>query len=371
MAASFRFIPIALVVLLLALVVAWLPRAQGGDPVVAEARKMVRPAPLTPEQKALDRELSTIGGNFAGHVGIAVRRVGAKRTLHFNGLELFPQQSVSKLWVSMTALDEVDRGRLTLDEPVTIRAEDLTLFHQPIRAIVNARGAFATDYDDLVQRALTRSDNTANDRILRRIGGPDRVEAFLDANDLGSIRFGLDERRKQSAIAGLEWNQDYSVGSAFYDARDQVPEAERRDAFESYLADPVDGAAPVAIAEALARLARGDLLSKSSTRLLLDTLERTHSGPNRLKGGVPAGWTVRHKTGTGQFFEGQQSGYNDIGLLTSPSGATYAVVVMIARTKVPTLQRMAMMHEVVGAVVDYDATLDSKAPRTLAKASPP
>ncbi len=358
MAAFFRFFPLALAVILLALIVVWLPRAADeGDPVVKEAEEMVRPQPLTPKQKVLDRELSAIGGNFPGHVGIAVHRVGARRTLHFNGLELFPQQSVSKLWVSMTALDEVDRGRLSLGERVVIRPEDLTLFHQPIRAIVRARGSFASTYADLVERALTRSDNTANDGLLRRVGGAGAVEKFLDRHHLGSIRFGADERTKQSAIAGLAWRQSYAEGSAFYDARDEVPERRRREAFETYLADPVDGAAPVAIAEALARLFRGDLLSRKSTRLLLDTLERTHSGPNRLKGGAPAGWTVRHKTGTGQFFDGQQSGYNDVALLTSPSGATYAVVVMIARTRLPTLERMEMMHEVVRAVVRYDAGL--------------
>ena len=370
-AASLRFLPIAFAVILLALIVVWLPRAveSEGDPVIEEAEEMVRPEPLSPEQKALDRELSAIGGNFAGHVGIAVRRVGAERTVHFNGLELFPQQSVSKLWVAMAALDQADRGRLALDEPVVIGAEDLTLFHQPIRDIVTARGSFRSDYADLLERALTRSDNTANDRLLRRVGGPDAVERFLDRHGLGSIRFGADERTKQSAIAGLEWSQALSRGSAFYDARDDVPEAQRRNAFETYLADPIDGAAPVAIAEALVRLAKGDLLSETSTHLLLDTLERTRSGPNRLKGGAPSGWTVRHKTGTGQFFDGQQSGYNDVGLLTSPDGTTYAVVVMIARTRVPTLERMAMMQEVVRAVTRHDASIAEEEGRVLASAN--
>ncbi|MEX0341538.1 MAG: serine hydrolase, partial [Erythrobacter sp.] len=105
---------------------------------------------------------------------------------------------------------------------------------------------------------------------------------------------------------------------------------------------------------ALARLHRGDLLSAPSTRLLLDTLERTRSGPRRLKAGAPEGWLVRHKTGTGQFYDGEQSGYNDVGIVTSPEGRSYAVAVMIARTRAPTPVRMEMMQEVVRAVVRYD-----------------
>ena len=364
MTPSFRFLLLAVPVLLLALVVVWLPRLdeERADPVVEQAVEQAEAEPLSPELQALDQDLSRIAGTFSGHVGIAVRDVEAGRTVHFNGLELFPQQSVSKLWVAMAALDEVDEGRLELGERVEIRAPDLTVFYQPIRNTVLRTGRFVSDYEELIDRAITQSDNTANDRVLRRIGGPEAVQDFLDGHGLSSIRFGTDERTKQSAIAGLEWRQSYSIGPAFFDARDAVPDATRQEAFEGYLADPIDGAPPVAIAEALARLAQGELLSERSTTLLLDILERTKSGPRRLKAGAPEGWVVRHKTGTGQFYDGEQSGYNDVGLVTSPEGRSYAVVVMIARTRAPTPERMEMMQDVVRAVAAYDATLASRSP---------
>ena len=321
-----------------------------------QAADDIEPAPMTPQQRELNRELSRIGGTFDGHVGIAVRDIAARRTLHFNGLQLFPQQSVSKLWVTLAALDHVDAGKLDLAERVEIRNPDLTVFHQPIRAIVRQRGRFSADYAELIERAITQSDNTANDRILRRLGGPKVVQEFLDLHDLVSIRFGTDERSKQSAIAGLGWTQAYAQGSAFFDARDKVPEQRRREAFEGYLADPIDGAPPVAIVDALARLHEGQLLSGPSTALLLGTMSRTKSGPQRLKAGAPPDWIVRHKTGTGQVYDGEQSGYNDIGLLTSPEGRTYAIAVMIARTRVPISDRMEMMQEVVRSVARYDAT---------------
>ncbi len=357
MSVPLRFLLIVIPVMLLAVLVVWLAQAQTGveDPVVEQVQAEIEPIALSPDLKELDREISRIGGTFAGHVGIAVHDIEAGETLHFNGLEHFPQQSVSKLWVAMTALDEVDAGRIDLAEMVEIRSRDLTVFYQPIRKIVRRKGRFSSDYADLIARAIIESDNTANDRVLRRVGGPEAVQDFLDGHGLSSIRFGTDERTKQSVIAGLEWRQSYSQGPAFFDARDEVPEARRREAFEAYLADPLDGAPPVAIVEALARLYRGDLLSRESTRLLLDTLERTKSGPRRLKAGAPEGWIVRHKTGTGQFFDGEQSGYNDVGIVTSPEGRSYAIAVMIARTREPTPVRMEMMQDVVRAVVRYHA----------------
>ena len=354
-----RFLLLALPVLLLALLTVWLPRVgdSARDPLVEQASEAVEAAPLTPEQRELDQAVSRTGGTFDGHVGIAVRDIEGGRTLHFNGLELFPQQSVSKLWVAMTALDEVDAGRLDLSEMVAIRAADLTVFHQPIRDIVRRDGSFSSDYAELIERAITESDNTANDRLLRRVGGAEAVQDFLDTHGLASIRFGTDERSKQSAIAGLEWRQSYAQGPAFFDARDRVSPNLRKVAFENYLADPVDGATPIAIARALAAIERGEVLSEKRAEELLTIMSSTRSGPRRLKGGRAEGWVVSHKTGTGQFWNGQQSGYNDVGVLFAPDSSAYAVAVMIGVTKRPTVERMEMMQEVTRAVTAFHEAL--------------
>jgi beta-lactamase class A len=132
-----------------------------------------------------------------------------------------------------------------------------------------------------------------------------------------------------------------------------VPLELRRAALNRYLADPEDGASPMAIVDALARLARGELLSPESTRVMLDTMARTRSGPNRLTAGLPAGWRIAHKTGTGQELEGRATGYNDIGIVTAPDGTRYAIAVMLADTTASVPQRMAMMQSVSRAVATY------------------
>lgn len=322
--------------------------------IVLAEKDLTPPEPeLDARQEALEQQLVELGESFDGIAGISVTEVDTMATMAYDGKVPFPQQSVSKLWVTMTALDLVDNGALDLDERVTLRAEDLTLFYQPMRDIVRSRGSFSTDYGDLMHRAITQSDNTANDRLLRRVGGAPAVEAFMRRNQIKGVQFGTDERTKQSEIAGLEWQQAYSIDNAFYEARDRVPDGERRRAFEAYLADPMDGASASGLSKALARLARGDLLSERSTDLLLSTMEQTRSGPRRLKGGVPGGWTIAHKTGTGQFFDGTQSGYNDVGVLTAPDGSQYALVALIGQTRASYAARMAMMQEVTRSVVRY------------------
>ena len=287
---------------------------------------------------------------FNGRVGIAVRSIDDNWSTGWKADELYPQQSVSKLWVSITAMDAVDKGRVSLDDKVTLTRSDLTVFHQPIRSLI-LDGGYTTTLSDLMVKAITTSDNTANDKLMRAVGGPTAVRGMIKNKHLGAIRFYDGERALQSRIAGLIWSPSYSIGNAFFDARDALPRSVRQAAFNRYVDDPYDGAAPSAIAAALARLKRNELLSPASSARLLDIMSHTKTGANRLKGGLQPGWVLNHKTGTGQELDGYQAGYNDIGILTAPDGRSYSVAVMIKLTRVPLPTRMAMMNNVVRAVI--------------------
>ena len=291
---------------------------------------------------------------FPGRPGVAIMRIdGGEWITGKRAVELFPQQSVSKTWVALTILDLADQGKIRLDQKIRITRDDLAVFHQPIRDRVIANGEIEVTVLSLLEQAIISSDNTANDSLLRTAGGPQAVQNFLLRKKLGAIRFGPGERLMQSAIAGLDWRQEYAIGRRFYSARSEVPLATRKAALDRYLADPVDGASPEAIVRALAKLAKGELLSPASTRLILGIMSRTSSGPNRLRAGVPAGWQFVHKTGTGQILPPVSTGYNDIGIMTAPDGTRYAVVVMMGSTTAPIPQRMAFMQFVSRTVATY------------------
>lgn len=298
---------------------------------------------------ALVAVVRNLGQSFHGKVGIAVRRIGSDWTVAWNGNSLFPQQSVSKLWVAMTFLDAVDRGKIRLSDTTTITKKDLTLFHQPTAALVGNTG-WTTTYSDLMRRAMTQSDNTANDTLLRAVGGPEAVRSYLARRYIKNIRFGPGERLLQSATAGLDWRQDYSIGRSFYAARAKLPMSVRVKALDNYLANPPDGAAPSSIVEALAKLKEGDMLSSASSQLLLSIMSEAKTGPQRIKGGVPAGWKYLHKTGTGQDLPPRSTGFNDIGIMTAPDGTSYAVAVMIGSTTEPIPVRWQLMQAVAKAV---------------------
>ena len=299
---------------------------------------------------ALVSVVRNLGQSFHGKVGIAVRRIGADWTVAWNGGALFPQQSVSKLWVSMAFLDAVDRGKLRITDTTTITRNDLTLFHQPTASLVAKDGGWTTSYSDLMRRAMTQSDNTANDTLLRAVGGPEAVRGFLARRMIKDIRFGPGERLLQSTTAGMDWRQDYSIGRNFYAARAKLPMSVRMKALDNYLASPPDGAAPSSIVQALAKLKEGQMLSAASSRLLLSIMSEAKTGPQRIKGGVPPGWSYLHKTGTGQDLPPRSTGFNDIGIMTAPDGTSYAVAVMIGSTTVSIPERWALMQGVAKAI---------------------
>jgi beta-lactamase class A len=315
--------------------------------IPAPAPRVIRPAP-GPLAAAVTQAVS----GFEGRVGVAIRAVDEGWTVESGGRRRLPQQSVSKLWVAITLLDLRDKGRARLDDPILVRPEDLTLFHQPIAFLVRGEG-FRTTVGELLERALTQSDNTANDRLLTYVGGPEAVRATIAEKRLGDIRFGPGERLLQSRTAGLEWQPAFSLGNAFAAARARLSPDARTAALDAYVADPPDGAAPLAIADALARLARGELLSETSTRILLETMGASRTGHARLRAALPPGWTLAHKTGTGQDLGRRNAGFNDVGLLTAPDGRRFAVAVMIGDTTRPIRERQMLIQAVARAVATY------------------
>jgi len=317
----------------------------------AFAHAPAAPVHCTERPAELQRDLSGIAQAFDGKVGIAVRQAGCDWVVGERLDQYFPQQSVSKLWVAISVLDAADRGQVRLDEPITLRPEDQVVFNQPLRWTVLKQGSLTLPAQQLMADALSLSDNMANDKLLWRVGGPDHVRAVLAQRGISGVRFGPGERLLQSHIAGLTWTSDLATGFNFETARAKLPIGLRKNLLAAYIDDPLDGATPAGITGALGKLARGELLSPASTDVLLGIMQHSKSGPMRLKGAIPPGWTVYHKTGTGQELAGIATGYNDVAVFQAPDGTRYGVAVMIGETRLPIKARMEMMQAVSRAVV--------------------
>jgi beta-lactamase class A len=93
------------------------------------------------------------------------------------------------------------------------------------------------------------------------------------------------------------------------------------------------------------------------------------TGYRRLRAGLPQGWSIAHKTGTGPDWRGASVGINDVGLITAPDGRTFAVAVMMRETRKPVGERMALMQKVSRSVVEYWRSQPQAEPAQLTAAA--
>jgi beta-lactamase class A len=311
----------------------------------------VEAPPQEPAPFLIQGRVSALADSFGDAVGIAVLDLQQNWLASHRGDQPFPQQSVSKLWVAVAVLDAVDRGELTLQTSLFIGPNELSVFNQPIAYRIGPEGGTFT-VAELLLAQVADSDNAANDELLRAVGGPEAVRSLLLEKGLRGVTVSDYEGPFQARIAGLTWDPSWAGNSTFTWTRARMDGETRSAAMDAYVARPSDGASPEAVVTALARIERGEVLSPASTAALHHAMEVSRNGRKRLKGGLPAGWTLRHKTGTGQDFRGRSLGINDVGILIAPDGRKYAVAVMIGETRRPVPERLELFQAVSRAVVD-------------------
>jgi beta-lactamase class A len=289
-----------------------------------------------------NHDLAELTKNFDGRVGVCIDDGGSSACVRAS--DPFPMQSVMKLPVAIAALDAVDRGAWHLDDPVVVRKSDLSVFVQPIAKLVGPNG-FKTTVDDLIRRAIVDSDNAAADVLIAKLGGASAVQLVLNRKEM-HIRVDRDEKHLQSEINGLEWRPEYLDPAVFDQAIKAVPETKRDAAFAAYLSETRDTTSPISMVVLLFRLERGGALSKASTAHLLEILQQTATGADRLKAGVAEGWTLAHKTGTSGDWRGVTAATNDVGILSGPHGERVYVAVFIAESRAPEKDRAALMASI-------------------------
>jgi beta-lactamase class A len=251
-----------------------------------------------------------------------------------------------KLMVAMAALEQVDRGQWRLDQSFEFKRSDLSLSHQPITERLGRRESIMVTLDECIELMVTESCSGAADFIIRRLGGPQRVNDFLVRHDIQGMRIDRQERDLQTQIGGITWRPEYIDEDLIEAAYAAVPPAEQDAAFARYLADPRDTTTPAAMANLLQKLLKGQLFSPTSTRYLLAVMERTATGPDRLQAGVPKGWTLGHKTGTSSTHRGVAGATNDVGIARNKAGDWVILVALLRESTLAPRDRDRILADV-------------------------
>ncbi len=243
-----------------------------------------------------------------GRLGVCAIDLGSGRRLAQRGAERFPLASTFKLPLAMAVLSRVDRGAERLDRKIRYTAHDI-IAYSPVVGQQPHGGSLTVAA--LCAAAIEQSDNGAANLLLRTVGGPPGVTAYM--RGLGDSVTRLD--RTEPALN------------------------------ESIPGDMRDTTTPRAMAEMVARLVRDPVLSPASKAQLFTWLRSSKTGATRIRAGVPAGWTVGDKTGT------TNSSGNDVAILWPSSGAPIVLAVYFADVKAPDTDRDAAIADVARAVI--------------------
>jgi len=300
-------------------------------------------------------EWRRIAQSTDGTLGAAAMPLPSGRLVSLHGDQRFPLLSVCKLPLAMHVLAMVDEGRFALDQPIEVLPRDVWSGVSPIAERWPAERRFPLI--EMIELMVARSDNTAIETFFRIGGGAPAMAARLRQWHVEGIRLDRGERQ-----AGLDRNgvEHYPPPSEWTDASlkallDKTPLPVRYQATLRSLRDPRDTGAPVGTVQLLARLFRGEALRPATTARLIDILKSTTTGPARIKGLLPPGTVVAHKTGSSGTVEGLTAATNDVGVIFLPTGRQLAIAVYLKASTRPDADRDRIIARAARAAYDWAA----------------
>ncbi|MDI6623920.1 MAG: class A beta-lactamase, partial [Brevundimonas sp.] len=243
-------------------------------------------APTPPE--AFD--LSALERENGGRLGFVAHDAGTGRRLAWRGDERFVYCSTFKMFLAAATFLRVQAGEERLDRRIPVTAADMT-HHAPVTE--PAVGG-ALSVEALMKGAVEVSDNPAANLLLKAMGGLEPMRAFY--RSLGDDSTTVD--RFEPEMNRLDGDKD------------TITPLSSAANLERLLVDP---ATP---------------LSAEHKAILLRWMVDSPTGADRLKAGVPGGWRVAHKTGTGGY-----GPTNDIGVLYPPTGSPVIVAAYYHATR--------------------------------------
>jgi len=247
----------------------------------------VTPTAAATTDPTTTRALDALEAEHDARLGVVALDTGSGRAVTHRPDERFAAASTGKVFIAAAVLDGSSDDEL--DAVVPISRADL-LAYAPVTAQHVGTGMTVRA---LLDAMLRYSDNTAANLLVERVGGPAGVQRYLRGIGDTVTRVDRTEPDLNTAVPG----------------------------------DPRDTTTPAQAAADLRSLLLGDALERTDRELLLGWMRGNTTGAATLRAGVPSGWTVADKTGTGSY-----GVRNDIGVVTAPGKAPVVVVVLTSRS---------------------------------------
>jgi beta-lactamase class A len=282
-------------------------------------------APPDEHRAALMGALSAAAVNAPGRLGVVVQAMNPHVMAWVGESELFPMHSTVKIFPAAWAFREIEAGRLNATQPVTLKLSESPLGSGRIDKEVEARGEYTTTLSAMIEAMLLDSDNAATDGIYKLPGGPEAIaQALLLPEGIAMSR---------------------TIRNQFR------PMPKTRAEYDAWLSDPRDKASPMAFVVALERLAKGALAGPVADKRVLDLMEQSPLGKDRIPAGLGDAWRFIGRTGGGPTIEGRQTGHNHVGIAVHKETGRRIAIASFLRDSAGPADIKAAAHAAVGRAV--------------------
>ena len=248
--------------------------------------------------------LADLERRHGGRLGVAVLDTATMSLTAQRGDERFLLCSTYKCLAAAFVLARVDRKQENLGRRIGYAKDDLVAYSPVTERHVGESGLTV---GELCDAAVTVGDNTAGNLLFDSFGGPSALTDYVRSLGDSVTRFD----RRETAL------NETSPG------------------------DMRDTTTPVAMLGLLHQTVLGGALSASSREQLTEWMVATTTGDKRLRAGVPHGWRVGDKTGSGA-----NNAANDVAVIWPPARAPLVVVAFYAEGRASEDERNAILSEV-------------------------
>ena len=225
---------------------------------------------------SVQEQLAHLEASSGGRLGVAATDTGNNQQIQYRADESFPMGCTSKVIGVAAILKESMKNHHFLQERIKYKKDDLVTW----TPITEKHLVDGMTIAELCAAAISYSDNTAMNILTKKLGGPEGINKF--ARSIHDMHFKLDHWWPKVALSSPASREDATT--------------------------------PAAMEESLHKLVFGDVLAISQREMLITWLKNNVTGNARIKAGVPHGWVVGDKTGTGYHY----GTTNDIAVIWPP-----------------------------------------------------
>lgn len=280
------------------------------------------PTPLD----TLRQQVAGFAAEAEGEVGVAASNLTTGWELFHRDSARYPMQSTFKFPIAMAILHEVDNHKLQLEQPVYLDKKWMVPnTWSPLRDSF-PQGNVKVPLSKLLTLMVSQSDNIACDILIDLAGGEAPINEYIHSLGVRDLAIIASEAKMDAA-----WDVQFT-----------------------------NWCHPHAFVQLLDILNKGAALSKTSNDFLWKIMIETSTGPRRLKGQLPAGTVVAHKTGTSGKKEGVTAATNDVGIIILPNGEKLAIAVFVANATADEATREGVIAKISKAIYDYNLHSETK-----------